>query len=158
VKLYPKFQEYFKEWEPRLLAIWGKYDPYFVPAGAEAFRRDHLNAKVQFLDTGHFALETHVEEIAEAIKEFLAGDRASSCANECEVPRGKGPVCNWKPKAAWDRSFVLNAMSWSEVTRSMICFLRRTKDVEFMLKSENLTLRTPDGRTIKTHLVDEKRC
>jgi pimeloyl-ACP methyl ester carboxylesterase len=77
VKLYPVFQEYFRKWKPPLLAIWGKYDPYFVPAGAEAFRRDNPNATVQFLDTGHFALETHVEEIALAIREFLAGGRAS---------------------------------------------------------------------------------
>jgi pimeloyl-ACP methyl ester carboxylesterase len=72
VKLYPAFQEYFRKWKPPLLAIWGKYDPYFIPAGAEAFRRDIPNATVQFLDTGHFALETHVEEIAEAMRQFLA--------------------------------------------------------------------------------------
>jgi pimeloyl-ACP methyl ester carboxylesterase len=72
VKLYPAFQEYFRKWTPPLFAIWGKYDPYFIPAGAEAFRRDNPNATVQFLDTGHFALETHVEEIALAMKRFLA--------------------------------------------------------------------------------------
>jgi pimeloyl-ACP methyl ester carboxylesterase len=72
VKLYPTFQEYFRKAKPPLLAIWGKYDPYFIPAGAEAFRRDIPNATVQFLDTGHFALETHVEEIAAAMREFLA--------------------------------------------------------------------------------------
>ncbi len=72
VKLYPAFQEYFRKWKPPLFAIWGKYDPYFIPAGAEAFRRDNPNATVQFLDTGHFALETHVEEIALAMKRFLA--------------------------------------------------------------------------------------
>ena len=72
VKLYPAFQEYFRKWKPPLLAIWGRYDPYFIPAGAEAFRRDIPNATVQFLDTGHFALETHVQEIALAIREFLA--------------------------------------------------------------------------------------
>jgi len=71
VKLYPKFQEYFRKSKPLLLAIWGKNDPFFVPAGAEAFRKDLPNAKVQFLDTGHFALETHVIEIASAMKEFL---------------------------------------------------------------------------------------
>jgi pimeloyl-ACP methyl ester carboxylesterase len=64
VKLYPAFQEYFRKWKPSLLAIWGRYDPYFIPPGAEAFRRDNPNATVQFLDTGHFALETHIEEIA----------------------------------------------------------------------------------------------
>jgi len=72
LRLYPAFQEYFRRSQPPLLAIWGKHDPYFVPAGAEAFRRDNPNAVVQFLDTGHFALETHVEEIALATKRFLA--------------------------------------------------------------------------------------
>jgi pimeloyl-ACP methyl ester carboxylesterase len=59
VKLYPKFQQYFREAKPPLLAIWGKNDPLFIPPGAEAYRRDNPNATVQFLDTGHFALETH---------------------------------------------------------------------------------------------------
>ena len=71
VKLYPKFQEYFRQSKPPFLAIWGKNDPFFIPAGAEAFRRDNPNATVQFLDTGHFALETHVEEIALAMRDFL---------------------------------------------------------------------------------------
>ena len=71
VKLYPKFQEYFRKSKPPLLAIWGKNDPFFIPAGAEAFRKDLPNAKVQFLDTGHFATETHVVEIAAAMREFL---------------------------------------------------------------------------------------
>jgi pimeloyl-ACP methyl ester carboxylesterase len=71
VKLYPKFQEYFRKSRPPLLAIWGRNDPFFIPAGAEAFRKDLPNAKVQFLDTGHFAIETHVIEIAAAMKEFL---------------------------------------------------------------------------------------
>ncbi len=72
VKLYPAFQEYFRKSRPPLLAIWGKRDPYFVPAGAEAFRKDIPGAIVQFLDTGHFALETHVEEVAAAMRDFLA--------------------------------------------------------------------------------------
>ena len=72
VKLYPKFQEYFRESQPPLLAIWGKNDPFFMPAGAEAFRKDLPNANIQFLETGHFAIETHVVEIAAAIKDFLA--------------------------------------------------------------------------------------
>ena len=71
VKLYPKFQEYFRSSKPPLLAIWGKYDPFFIPPGVEAFTRDNPNATVQFLETGHFALETHVEEIAAAMREFL---------------------------------------------------------------------------------------
>ncbi len=71
VKLYPKFQEYFRKSKPPLLAIWGKNDPFFIPAGAKAFQKDLPNAEVQFLDTGHFAIETHVVEIAAAMKEFL---------------------------------------------------------------------------------------
>ena len=72
VKLYPRFHEYFRASKPPLLAIWGRHDLYFIPAGAEAFRRDNPNATVEFLDTGHFALETHVEEIASAMRQFLA--------------------------------------------------------------------------------------
>jgi pimeloyl-ACP methyl ester carboxylesterase len=82
VKLYPKFQEYFRKSKPPLLAIWGKHDPFFIPPGAEAYRKDLPNAKVQFLDTGHFATETHVVEIAAAIREFLetAGHRPDRVA------------------------------------------------------------------------------
>lgn len=72
VKLYPKFQEYFRQSKPPLLAIWGKFDLYFIPPGAEAFRRDIPNAEVQFLNTGHFALETHVEAVAVAMRKFFA--------------------------------------------------------------------------------------
>jgi pimeloyl-ACP methyl ester carboxylesterase len=71
VKLYPKFQEYFRKAQPPLLAVWGKFDPYFIPAGAEAFRRDIPDATVSLLPTGHFALETHLEEIVFAMREFL---------------------------------------------------------------------------------------
>ena len=74
VKLYPKFQNYLRESKPPLLAIWGKNDPFFIPAGAEAFRKDLPNAQVRFLDTGHFAIETHVVEIASAMKEFLESE------------------------------------------------------------------------------------
>jgi pimeloyl-ACP methyl ester carboxylesterase len=72
VKLYPAFQAYFRKSKPPLLAIWGKHDPFFIPAGAEAYRRDIPNAIVQFLDTGHFALETHVGEIAFAMRQLLS--------------------------------------------------------------------------------------
>ncbi|HYK37261.1 alpha/beta fold hydrolase [Alloacidobacterium sp.] len=72
VKLYPAFHQYFRKWTPPMLAIWGRNDPYFIPAGAEAFRRDNPNATVQFLDTGHFALETHIDDIALAMRQFLA--------------------------------------------------------------------------------------
>jgi pimeloyl-ACP methyl ester carboxylesterase len=77
VKLYPKFQEYFRQSKPPLLAIWGKNDPFFIPAGAEAFRKDIPAAKVRFLDTGHFAIETHAVEIAAAMKEFLEANGIS---------------------------------------------------------------------------------
>jgi pimeloyl-ACP methyl ester carboxylesterase len=71
VALYPAFQEYFRKSKPPLLAIWGKNDPFFIPAGAEAFRRDIPSTQVKLLDTGHFALETHVVEIAAAMREFF---------------------------------------------------------------------------------------
>jgi pimeloyl-ACP methyl ester carboxylesterase len=71
VALYPKFQEYFRTKQPPLLAVWGKSDPFFLPPGAEAFKRDNPSAEVHFYDTGHFALETHSEEIASAIHDFL---------------------------------------------------------------------------------------
>jgi len=71
VALYPTFQAYFRERRPPLLAIWGKNDPFFLPAGAEAYRRDLPDAQVRLLDTGHFARETHASEIAAAIWSFL---------------------------------------------------------------------------------------
>ena len=83
VKVYPKFQEYFRNAKPPLLAIWGKNDPFFIPAGAEAYRKDLPSAQVRFLNTGHFALETHVVEIATAIKEFL---------DKCGVPGVGTPI------------------------------------------------------------------
>jgi pimeloyl-ACP methyl ester carboxylesterase len=72
VALYPAFQTYFRTHQPRLLAVWGKNDPFFLPPGAEAFKRDIPAAVVRFIDTGHFALETHASEIATAIRDFLA--------------------------------------------------------------------------------------
>ena len=72
VALYPNFQAYFRTHKPRFLAAWGKNDPFFLPAGAEAFKRDLPDAVVRFFDTGHFALETHASEIAAAIRDFLA--------------------------------------------------------------------------------------
>jgi pimeloyl-ACP methyl ester carboxylesterase len=71
VALYPRFQEYFRTKRPPLLAVWGKSDPFFLPPGAEAFKRDNPSAEVHFYDTGHFALETHNQEIADAIRDFL---------------------------------------------------------------------------------------
>ena len=80
VALYPRFQEYFRTKRAPLLAVWGKNDPLFLPPGAEAFKRDNPSAEVHFFETGHFALETHTQEIADAIRDFLGrklngGDR-----------------------------------------------------------------------------------
>jgi pimeloyl-ACP methyl ester carboxylesterase len=71
VASYPAFQAYFREYQPPLLAVWGKHDPFFIPPGAEAYKRDLPEAEVHFLDTGHFALETHANEIAGHIRDFL---------------------------------------------------------------------------------------
>jgi pimeloyl-ACP methyl ester carboxylesterase len=71
VKLYPQFQKYFRTHRPPTLAVWGKTDPIFLPAGAQAFKRDNPRAQVEFFDTGHFALETHSAEIGAKIVEFL---------------------------------------------------------------------------------------
>jgi pimeloyl-ACP methyl ester carboxylesterase len=71
VALYPSFQQYFRNRKPPFLAVWGKNDPFFLPAGAEAFKREMPDAVVRFFDTGHFALETHAREIADGIRDFL---------------------------------------------------------------------------------------
>lgn len=68
---YPEFQTYFRDYQPPLLAVWGRHDPAFIPAGAEAYKRDLPDAQVHLLDTGHFALETHASEIAQFIRSFL---------------------------------------------------------------------------------------
>lgn len=73
VALYPKFQSYFRAYKPQLLVVWGSEDPYFLPAGAEAYKKDNPDAIVKFYKTGHFALETHVKEISQDILNFLAG-------------------------------------------------------------------------------------
>jgi pimeloyl-ACP methyl ester carboxylesterase len=71
VAAYPAFQTYFRKHQPPLLAVWGKNDPFFIPPGAEAFKRDLPRAEIRFFDTGHFALETHAREIGAAICQFL---------------------------------------------------------------------------------------
>ena len=71
VALYPEFQAYFRKHQPPMLAVWGEHDPFFLPAGAEAFRRDNSRAEIHFYPTGHFALETHCQQIASAIRDFL---------------------------------------------------------------------------------------
>ena len=71
IKQYTQLHKFFRQYQPPTLAIWGKNDPFFIPAGAEAFKRDNPKADVRFLDTGHFTLETHGKEIAAAMLEFL---------------------------------------------------------------------------------------
>ena len=71
VALYPTFQQYFRDYQPPLLALWGEHDPAFLPAGAQAYRRDLPKAEIHLLDTGHFALETHAEEIAGHMQDFF---------------------------------------------------------------------------------------
>ena len=73
--LYPTFQQFFREAQPPTLVIWGKHDPFFIPPGAAAFRNDNPNAVVTMLDTGHFALETHVDQIAAAMHVLMAKRR-----------------------------------------------------------------------------------
>ncbi|MBW5892325.1 alpha/beta hydrolase [Pectobacterium polaris] len=74
VQRYPEFQAYFREKQPPLLAVWGRHDPYFFPAGAEAWKRDIPHADIRFYDTGHFALETHANDIIPVIHAFLDGN------------------------------------------------------------------------------------
>lgn len=71
VALYPRFHAYFAAHRPPFLAVWGRHDPFFLPIGAEAFRRDLPEAEIHFLDAGHFAIETHVGEIAARVTDFL---------------------------------------------------------------------------------------
>jgi pimeloyl-ACP methyl ester carboxylesterase len=78
VALYPQFQAYFHNHRPPLLAVWGRNDPFFLPAGAEAYRRDIPGADIRFFETGHFALETHCAEIATAIRDFLGRTKAAA--------------------------------------------------------------------------------
>jgi pimeloyl-ACP methyl ester carboxylesterase len=80
VAMYPEFQAYFRKHKPPLLAVWGKNDPFFLPPGAEAFKRDIPAAQVRFFDTGHFALETHCDEIAAVIRDFLPRSRNPQAA------------------------------------------------------------------------------
>ncbi|HIE5648396.1 alpha/beta fold hydrolase [Stenotrophomonas maltophilia] len=71
VAMYPVFQAYFRDHQPPLLAVWGRNDPYFLPAGAEAWKRDIPAAEIHFYDTGHFALETHAAQIIPVVRRFL---------------------------------------------------------------------------------------
>jgi len=71
VESYPIWQKYLRENQPPLLAVWAKNDPFFIPLGAEAFRKDVPTAQIEYVDAGHFALETHLPEIANHIRTFL---------------------------------------------------------------------------------------
>jgi pimeloyl-ACP methyl ester carboxylesterase len=75
IPAYPKFHEYFRQYRPPFMAIWGKNDPFFIPAGAEAYKKDLPSASIRFVDSGHFALETHVEAIAEGMRELFDSAR-----------------------------------------------------------------------------------
>lgn len=72
LKLYPTFQKFFRDHRPPTLAIWGKHDPFFIPAGAAAYQKDNPAAVVKMLDTGHFALETNADDTAIAIDQLLS--------------------------------------------------------------------------------------
>ncbi|MEL7537732.1 MAG: alpha/beta hydrolase [Pseudomonadota bacterium] len=72
VAAYPIWQAYLREYQPPVLAVWGRNDPFFAPVGAEAFKRDVPGAVVELLDAGHFSLETHVDEVAASIRRFLS--------------------------------------------------------------------------------------
>lgn len=75
LKRYPDFQAFFRQRQLPSLIIWGEHDPFFIPPGAHAYQRDNPNAVVELLDTGHFALETHVEQIARRIREVIGGEQ-----------------------------------------------------------------------------------
>jgi len=75
LKRYPDFQAFFRQRQLPSLIIWGEHDPFFIPPGAHAYQRDNPNAVVELLDTGHFALETHVEQIASRIREVIGGEQ-----------------------------------------------------------------------------------
>ena len=77
---YPEWQAYFRAYKPPLLAVWGSRDGFFLPAGAEAFRRDLPDAEIHFYDTGHFALETHGREIADEMLDSSAGRLSAKAA------------------------------------------------------------------------------
>ncbi len=87
--LYPEFQKYFRDHQPPLLAVWGRHDPAFLPAGAEAYKRDLPNAQVHLLDTGHFALETHAGEIAQLTRSFLSQIQPSSLGGHTDLDRAR---------------------------------------------------------------------
>ncbi|MGN6315916.1 alpha/beta fold hydrolase [Trinickia sp.] len=99
VAMYPRFHEYFRTHRPPTLAVWGKNDPFFLPAGAEAFLRDLPDAEVHFVDAGHFPLETHLDEVAGIIRAFLArtldaaqGEALFGALNQENAPAQAKPI------------------------------------------------------------------
>ena len=93
VAAYPRFHEYFRAHRPPTLAVWGKNDPFFLPAGAEAFKRDIPDAEVHLIEGGHFILESHLDEVAQTIRAFLAravdsnqGEALFGELNDAHVP------------------------------------------------------------------------
>ncbi len=100
VALYPRFQVYFRENQPPILAVWGKNDPFFLPPGARAFQRDVPEADVRLIDTGHFALETHAREVATAIREFLGKARAGRTASDQRLRCSAVPDSSARAKAS----------------------------------------------------------
>jgi pimeloyl-ACP methyl ester carboxylesterase len=72
VKQYPQWHDALRKYKPPVLAVWGKNDPIFLPAGAEAYKRDVPDAEIHFVDSGHFALEDHAAVIGQYIDGFLA--------------------------------------------------------------------------------------
>ena len=85
VPLYPQFQAFFRKYQPPTLIVWGKNDFIFPPEGAAPYRRDLKNVETHLLDTGHFALETHGEEIASRIEEFLRKQKLGELIQEANT-------------------------------------------------------------------------
>lgn len=80
--LYPAVQEWLRETRVPVLAIWGRNDKIFGPAGAEAFLRDSPHARIELLDGGHFLLESHLDDVATSILEWRAGTEFSKEGGE----------------------------------------------------------------------------
>jgi pimeloyl-ACP methyl ester carboxylesterase len=71
VSSYPGWQAWFRAHHPKMLVLWGKYDPSFAIAGAAAYKEDVPDAEIHILDAGHFALDEKVDEISRLIRAFL---------------------------------------------------------------------------------------
>lgn len=91
LSLYSRFHEFFRSYQPPTLIAWGRYDPFFTVAGAEAYRRDLPNAELHYLETGHFALETHADRIASLIRDFMARYVIQSSVGAANLPTSGVP-------------------------------------------------------------------